>query len=119
MGTENGALIEAGLDYTVLSDVRPLNDMAADYYKEHGRDVLGLLRDGVLDMEQFVTARDDGEESDSEDVDDRAGFQAEHAALQRLAVRRAAGHEAEAVAGGDGGVVEELLAALRGRTAGG
>jgi hypothetical protein len=55
-----------GLDYAVFSDHQPLNDMAADYYKQFGRDVLGMLRDGELNMEQFMTAQDKGE-----GIDDR------------------------------------------------
>jgi histone H3/H4 len=56
----------AGLDYAVFSDRQPLSDMAAEYYNRCSRDVLGLLRDGVLDMEQFATDRGEGE-----GIDDR------------------------------------------------
>lgn len=54
------------LDYTVSSDAEPSHELAARFHTRFGRNVLGLLRDGVLNVERFLS-----ELIDDEDVDDR------------------------------------------------
>ena len=57
-----------GLDYKVYDGNPFLSDMARAYHEQYGRDVLGLLRDGVLNVERFLGELDD---ELKDDVDDR------------------------------------------------
>ena len=69
-GLTEGAVRDAleGLDYTVYGGNPFLSDLARAYDERFGRDVLGLLRDGVLNVDRFLRELDD---ELKDDVDDR------------------------------------------------
>ena len=56
------------LNYKVYGGIPTLSEMARTYHERFGRDVLGLLRDGILNVERFLSELDD-EKRDV--VDDR------------------------------------------------
>ena len=47
------------LDYKVYGGNPTLSEMARAYHERFGRDVLGLLRDGILNVERFLSELDD------------------------------------------------------------
>ena len=47
------------LDYKVYGGNPTLSEMARTYHERFGRDVLGLLRDGILNVEWFLSELDD------------------------------------------------------------
>ena len=69
-GLTEGAVRDAleGLDYKVYGGNPFLSDLARAYHERFGRDVLGLLRDGILNVERFLGELDD---ELKDDVDDR------------------------------------------------
>ena len=56
-----------GLDYTVYGGNPFLSDLARAYHERFGRDVLGLLRDGILNVERFLGELDDELKDDVDD----------------------------------------------------
>ena len=56
-----------GLDYTVYGGNPFLSDLARAYDERFGRDVLGLLRDGILNVERFLGELDDELKDDVDD----------------------------------------------------